>query len=130
MSCGDDTVVTTSDGATPTVVVSVTPGPSASIATPIPSVADGSAGPPLGHYECYQGGTSYFGWVELEAGGNYTPFSGAAGQYTYDPASSLMTFTTGNFAEDGWTGLYPVPEDEADVFFLDPSDLKIRCHQT
>jgi hypothetical protein len=108
-------------GPTTTVVPASVPsqaGVSASPAT--------AAGPALGHYECYQGGVDYFGWVELQPGGNYKPFSGSPGAYTYDPQTSVITFTSGNFSENGWTGLYPVP-GEVGAFLVDPSDLQIRC---
>lgn len=89
-----------------------------------------SGGPPVHHYECYNSG-SYFGYVDIPRLGVYSLNGGAQGSYTYDAATRLVTFTSGQFHDYKWGGhWYPHgsnPSLNSDTLAIDENDLKILC---
>ena len=72
-------------------------------------------GPRAGKYVClgYQGGAGMFRWYLTIGGGAYrqTTPDLAPGAYSYDPAASLLTFTSGPYAANNWIGVYSVERE-------------------
>ena len=65
--------------------------------------------PKMGKYRCFAWGRAsappiFLGLVELEAGGAYTASKGKAGRYSYDAATSSITWESGWMKDNNFTG--------------------------
>jgi hypothetical protein len=87
--------------------------------------------PPMGKYICMQSGQ---GIGDLTLTPSTYIASGKTGNYSFDAASSRFRFTSGNYAEWGWTGVWKtdaqspggVPEPRIDI--TDGHRLNIHCY--
>ena len=87
--------------------------------------------PPPGRYRCYTP-PSYTvkKWFDLEANGTYHPQRMSSGRYRYDPATRVLRWLDGEYAETGLVGFYVPPRaggETADRFAIvmtPPGNLK------
>ena len=74
----------------------------------VPMVAPG-ASPKMGKYRCFAWGRAtappiFLGSVVLETGGSYTATNGKPGRYSYDAASSTLTWESGWMKDNNFQG--------------------------
>jgi len=66
--------------------------------------------PPAGRYRCYQPPAyTVTAWFDFEADGTYRLNGAAAQRYRYDAAKSLVRWTSGDFAQSRYVGIYMPP---------------------
>lgn len=107
--------------------------PRATSSAPLASApAAGGSEIAVGRYECQQfvtgSGWSYFGWVEIQPGGDYDS-NGGGGTYAYDSGTGAVEFT-GTLYDNEFAGEYPKGSDNKSLrmfFYTDPDLLEIIC---
>lgn len=79
---------------------------------------------PPGRYICYQNGTLYWGYVDVQTGGTYAPFAGGGGGYALDGDPPLITFQGGIFESYDWVGLWRERDTgQAEIRLIERADL-------